>query len=170
MPLWNSQLPRRRPNPSAGERRSSGDRTEESKNKKEKNKRPRADDAEEGVQGDGVLAPSAAVLDGRGGGLTEDKAARTYQGWLEARYVDYLRALLGWVSEVDDFQRQVCLCMTAQSNPAIPVILCYSPRSSKGGSWILVTKTSDQMQRRGHTLHAFSALNFPLCFLSNIIL
>lgn len=50
--------------------------------------------------------------DGRDGG-DGDKAARVYQGWLEARYFDFLRVLLGWVAEVDDFHRQVGVCRGA---------------------------------------------------------
>lgn len=44
---------------------------------------------------------------GRNGGGDDDRAARVYQGWLEARYFDFLRVLLGWIAEVDDFHRQV---------------------------------------------------------------
>lgn len=48
-----------------------------------------------GEEGDGV---------GEGEG---DKAARVYQAWLQARYVDFLIVLLGWIAEVDDVHRQV---------------------------------------------------------------
>ena len=44
------------------------------------------------------------------------------------------------------------LRITAQSGPAILVILCHSRLSILGGSMILVTRTSDQARQRGHTL------------------
>ncbi|CAN0034948.1 unnamed protein product [Ectocarpus sp. 13 AM-2016] len=39
----------------------------------------------------------------RGG---QDKAAGVYQAWLEARYLDFLRVLFGWIAEFDDFHRR----------------------------------------------------------------
>lgn len=38
---------------------------------------------------------------GRGG------AARLYQKWLEARYLDFLKVLLEWLATQEDFHRQV---------------------------------------------------------------
>lgn len=36
-----------------------------------------------------------------------ENAARVYQEWLEARYLDFMKVLLSWVAEVGDFHRQV---------------------------------------------------------------
>lgn len=97
---WNPQLPRgERSSAGAGEKR----KAEAEDTWKEKKNRKLIHGAGDGGSGggDGVLATSAEVLDGG------QKAARTYQAWLEARYVDFLRALLGWVAEVDDFRLQV---------------------------------------------------------------
>ena len=56
------------------------------------------------------------------------------------------------VTKTSDQTRQVCVCVcvfiklhiTAQSGPVILVILCIRIDPPKGGSMILVMKTSDQ--------------------------
>lgn len=81
------------------------------KSKKNKKKRARPEDS--GSAGEDQDAGGAVGC----GGDEEDKAGRVYQAWLEARYLDFLRALLGWVAEVDDFYRQVMfvlLCLRRQ--------------------------------------------------------
>lgn len=94
---WNSQLPRgERSSTGSGEKRKAEDTRKEKKNRKVDHGL-----GDGGVRGEGVPATGSDVFDGG------QKAARTYQGWLEARYVDFLRELLGWVAEVDDFRLQV---------------------------------------------------------------
>lgn len=80
------------------------------KSKKKNKKRARHDDGEDGG---GDVDEAGEEEDDGGSHDTEGdtEAGRVYQKWLEARYVDFLRVLLGWIAEVDDFHRQVmCLC------------------------------------------------------------
>lgn len=79
--------------------------------KKNNKKRARHDDEEEegGEGGEAGEEDDDGVSDDTEG---DTEAARIYQGWLEARYVDFLRVLLGWIGEVDDFHRQV-MCLNS---------------------------------------------------------
>lgn len=104
----NSQLPRgERSTTVSGEKRKAeedDDDDEDDDTRKEKKSR-KVDHGlgYGGVNSERVPASGSDVLDRVRG----QKAARTYQAWLEARYVDFLKALLGWVTEVDDFRLQV---------------------------------------------------------------
>lgn len=71
--------------------------------KKNKKKRARPGDADDDSAGEDEDGDARGV----DAGDDEDKAGRVYQSWLEARYLDFLRVLLGWIAEVDDFYRQV---------------------------------------------------------------
>lgn len=94
------QLPRPRPAPVVGKLEENG--KEGKKKKKKKRARSEDDDGDDG--GASTAEMTAGVEAGADDG---DKAARVYQAWLEARYLDLLRVMLGWVAEVDDFHRQV---------------------------------------------------------------
>ena len=63
----------------------------------------------------------------------------------------------------------VCVCVfiklhiTAQSGPVILVIHATRVDPPKGGSIILVTKTSDQARQRGHTLSTYLYVCVCVC-------
>lgn len=102
-----------------------------SKSKKKSKKRARHDEEEEGGgEGDeaGEHEDDGVSHDTEG----DTEAARIYQGWLEARYVDFLRVLLGWIAEVDDFHRQV-MCLPTLGDTRILLFLAsfYAVRCSK---------------------------------------
>ncbi|CAN0156890.1 unnamed protein product, partial [Ectocarpus sp. 12 AP-2014] len=88
------------------------------KNKKKKKKRARSEDDAGG--GDSAGSVAAGVEGG------QDKAAGVYQAWLEARYLDFLRVLLGWIAEFDDFHRQGPALRTLMQFVEIEPILCVS--------------------------------------------
>lgn len=77
----------------------------EGKSKSKNNKKKRARSEDENADGEATAA-GVSKLDGVAES-DDERAARVYQAWLEARYFDFLRVLLGWIAEVDDFHRQV---------------------------------------------------------------
>lgn len=83
-----------------------GDVAAGSGGKSKRNKKKRARPEDNSTADEDESAREMAV-GGDDDGDGDDNAGRIYQAWLEARYVDFLRVLLGWIAEVDDFHRQV---------------------------------------------------------------
>ncbi|CAN0503964.1 unnamed protein product, partial [Ectocarpus sp. 12 AP-2014] len=108
-PAKNPQLPR--PSPRGGDPDTVvGACSKAGKNKNKGKKRARSEDDVGG--GDSARSVAAGVEGG------QDKAAGVYQAWLEARYLDFLRVLFGWIAEFDDFHRRFVeiepiLCVSA---------------------------------------------------------
>ncbi|CAN0352586.1 unnamed protein product, partial [Ectocarpus sp. 8 AP-2014] len=116
-PAKNPQLPH--PSPRGGDPDTlEGGSSKAGKNKKKKKKRARSEDDAGG--GDSARSVVAGVEGG------QDKAAGVYQAWLEARYLDFLRVLLGWIAEFDDFHRQGPALRTLMQFVEIEPILCVS--------------------------------------------
>ncbi|CAM9841492.1 unnamed protein product, partial [Ectocarpus fasciculatus] len=114
-PAKNPQLPRPSPRGADPDTAAGGGKAGKNK-KKNKKKRARASEDDDGV--------SASVTGAEGG--HQDKAAGVYQAWLEARYLDFLRVLLGWIAEVDDFHRQGPALRTLMQFVEIEPVLCVS--------------------------------------------
>ncbi|CAM9566144.1 unnamed protein product, partial [Hapterophycus canaliculatus] len=94
----------------------------EGKNKSKKNKKKRARSEDEDAAGE---AAGVSTLDGVAES-DDDRAARVYQAWLESRFFDFLRVLLGWIAEVDDFHRQGPALRTIMQFVEIEPSLCVS--------------------------------------------